>query len=92
MKLAPRSQQCTWDSGISFDGLNLEDRRPIREIGFDAWLDETIAPKPSRRSALRFRTSGRRGYIGTKLIGRLTTIGATNTDRVHLTPFKEHTL
>lgn len=37
--------QCSWASGIDFNGLNKEDRQRITRVGFLTWLDEIAAPK-----------------------------------------------
>jgi hypothetical protein len=39
--LKERPQECTWDKGIDWAGLNEEDQKRIQEIGLEKWLEET---------------------------------------------------
>jgi hypothetical protein len=46
--------QCSWQGPIDYDGLNLEDKEIIQQVGLDAWLDklESTSRTPEKEKAV----------------------------------------
>lgn len=58
-KLKPRSLQTSWGTPVDTDGLNETDRRRIREVGFDRWMEEMSREEKGKRPPCGKRDDGR---------------------------------
>lgn len=42
--------QTSWSNGVDFEGLNENDRKQIKKVGFDKWLEENSKKKKPKVS------------------------------------------